>query len=114
MSQFQDYVKSITCDRGSEFMAYSTQLAFKEYGIKYYYAHAYAPYERGSNENFNSLLRVYFPKGTDFKKVSQEALSDAVMVINRRPMRIHGFKSRLSAFNRHVNYIKRHQNQDTG
>lgn len=114
MSQFQDYVKSITCDRGSEFMTNSTQLAFKEYGIKYYYAHAYAPYERGSNENFNSLLRVYFPKGTDFKKLSQETLSDAVMAINRRPMRIHRFKSRLSAFNRHVNYIKRHQNQDTG
>ena len=47
MSQYQDYVKSITCDRGSEFLAYSTQLTFQHYGIKYYYAHAYAPYERG-------------------------------------------------------------------
>ncbi|EKK21193.1 Transposase [Fructilactobacillus florum 8D] len=109
MSQYQPYVKSITCDRGSEFMAYSTQLAFHAYKIKYYYAHAYSPYERGSNENFNALLRGYFPKGTDFNKVTQQELSDAVTAINKRPMRLHRFKSRLSAFERHVSYLNRHQ-----
>lgn len=52
---------------------------------------------------------MYFPKGTDFNKVSQEMLSEVVLAINSRPMRIHGFKSRLSAFNRHVNYTNRHK-----
>ncbi|AIG65488.1 IS30 family transposase [Weissella tructae] len=109
MSRYQDYVKSITCDRGSEFIAASTQQCFKDYNIKYYYAHAYAPYERGSNENFNALLREYFPKGTNFKDVTQEDISDAVTAINKRPMRLHRFKSRLSAFERHVKYKDRYR-----
>lgn len=78
MSQYQPYVKSITCDRGSEFVAASTQQSFIDYKIDYYYAHAYAPYERGSNENFNALLRDYFLKGTNFKHVTQRMLSGAV------------------------------------
>lgn len=109
MSRFQQSVRSITCDRGSEFLAASTQQCFKDYNVDYYYAHAYAPYERGSNENFNSLLRGYFPKGTDFNQVTQQELSDAVMSINQRPMKLHRFKSRLSAFKRHMQYHLRYQ-----
>ncbi|SON74468.1 protein of unknown function (plasmid) [Latilactobacillus sakei] len=43
-------------------------------GLSLYFAHAYSPYERGSNENHNGLLREYFPKGTDFSKISHSKL----------------------------------------
>jgi transposase, IS30 family len=102
--KYQGSVKSVTCDRGSEFLATMTQLVFKRNHIKYYYAHAYSPQERGSNENFNRILREYFPKKTDFAHVSPVVIRQVVMSINTRPMALHRFKTRLSAFKRHLNY----------
>lgn len=101
---YQDSIKSITCDRGTEFLAMTTQYVFKSRNIKYYYAHAYSPYERGSNENFNRLFREYFPKKTNFSTVTDQELSSALESINARPMRLHKFKSRHSAFKRMLQY----------
>ncbi|WP_156405645.1 IS30 family transposase, partial [Fructobacillus fructosus] len=96
----------ITCDRGSEFISVMTQEVFIRHKIKYYYAHAYSPYERGTNENFNRTLREYFPKKTNFGHVKPSELKKALLSINTRPMALHGFKTRLSAFKRHLSYQK--------
>lgn len=102
--KYKGCVDSVTCDRGSEFIALRTRQILNKNGVKYYFAHAYSPYERGSNENFNKLLREYYPKKTDFAKVSQSELNESVMGINTRPMRIHRYMSRLQAFKRHCQY----------
>lgn len=56
-------VKIITVDNGSEFSS-----MVKRSGIDIYFAHAYSSFERGSNENFNGLLREYMPKGKSFNE----------------------------------------------
>ncbi|MDF7637130.1 IS30 family transposase [Leuconostocaceae bacterium ESL0958] len=93
-------VKSVTCDRGSEFLSMQARIIFQKYRVKHYYAHAYAPHERGTNENYNRLLREYYPKKTDFARLRPEELAQTVLSINTRPMRLHGFKSRHTAFRR--------------
>ncbi|WP_420920883.1 IS30 family transposase [Fructilactobacillus sanfranciscensis] len=105
LNDYHGVVKSITCDRGSEFVASLTQSTFKKHKVKYFYAHAYSPQERGTNENFNRLLREYYPKKTNFAKVSQSNLNKILYSINTRPMKRHKFKSRLVVFKRHLRYI---------
>lgn len=102
--KYEGCVDSITCDRGTEFIALQTRQVLDQHGVNYYFAHAYSPYERGSNENFNKLLREYYPKKTDFAKISQCELDKTVMSINTRPMRIHRYRSRKQAFKRCCQY----------
>lgn len=86
MSNFQDAVKSVTCDHGSEFAnGDMIRQCEHEYGISFYYAHAYSPHERGSNEYHNGLLREYFPKKTNFNHVSAQEIMAATDAINSRP-----------------------------
>jgi len=54
-------------------------------GITVYFAHPHSPWERGTNENTNSLIRQYFPKGTNFTKISKKQLKDAQDELNDRP-----------------------------
>ena len=60
--------KSITSDNGTEF---SNAGAIEEMGIRYFYAHSYCSYERGSNENNNKLIRKFIEKGVDIGKFSK-------------------------------------------
>jgi IS30 family transposase len=64
-----------------------------------YYAHPYCSGERGSNENTNGLVRRYFPKGTDFSLVSDEAIADVEYALNTRPRKRLGYKTPLAVFN---------------
>jgi len=75
--------KTLTVDNGSEFADFK-QLE-KKLGVCIYFAHPYSAWERGTNENTNGLLRQYFPKGTDFKKVSPRKLAKVVKKLNNRP-----------------------------
>lgn len=54
-------------------------------GVKVYFADAHAPWQRGSNENVNGLFRFFFPRGTDFTKVTDEQLDAVLELINNRP-----------------------------
>jgi hypothetical protein len=54
-------------------------------GLAVYFADPYAAWQRGTNENTNGLLRYYFPKGTDFRKVSEKELALVVRKLNNRP-----------------------------
>ncbi len=56
-------------------------------GVPVFFCDAYAPWQRGSNENTNGLLRQYFPKKTDLSLLTSDALAEAVDELNRRPRR---------------------------
>lgn len=63
----------------------SFKLFTKETDIAVYFTHPHSPWERGSNENTNALLRQYFPKGTDFTKISKQRLKEVQNELNDRP-----------------------------
>ena len=58
-----------------------------------YFADPYSSWQRGTNENANGLLRQYFPKGSDFSKLTVEAVSQAAARINLRPRKRLGWKT---------------------
>ncbi|WP_413743298.1 IS30 family transposase [Weissella sp. LMG 11983] len=82
-----DQCHSITHDRGAEFLNNTVSLLLSQYKIKQYVAHAYSAWERGSSENGNRRLRQYFPKGTDFKNVTQTELNEAIKKINNHSLK---------------------------
>ena len=82
---------TLTLDNGTEFLGFKE--LEKELGIKVYFADSHSPWQRGSNENINGLVRFFFPRGTDFNKVTQEQLDAVVSLINNRPRKCLGFLS---------------------
>lgn len=74
---------SLTYDCGSEMSQH--KLFTKETQMKVFFAHPHSPWERGTNENTNGLLRQYFPKNTDFTKVSLKEIRRAQKRLNERP-----------------------------
>ena len=81
--------KSTTLDNGRE-----THLHFKlrdDLNMETFHADPYSSWQRGSNEYHNGLLRRYFPKGTDFKTISQQEIDECVEEINNRPRKCLGF-----------------------
>lgn len=76
--------KTITFDRGTEFGGNDKEIE-KKTNTVVYRAHAYHSWERGTNENWNGLLRQFFPKGSDFGSLSQRKLSRVVNILNNRP-----------------------------
>lgn len=93
--RFREMFKSITTDNGSEFLEYE-QLTQSIYGGKrfeVYYCHSYSAWEKGTNENHNRFLRRFFPKGTDFTKVSQRQLQEAVDWMNNYPRKVLDWKT---------------------
>lgn len=75
--------KSLTYDQGKEMGEH--QRFTIDTGIEVYFAHPSSPWERGTNENTNGLIRQYFPKGTDFSKVSLETIKMVQRRLNDRP-----------------------------
>jgi len=86
-------VKSITLDRGPEFVEFPE--IEKQLKTTIYFADPYSPWQRGSNENINGILRFFFPKGYDFKSVTDEKLQNVVELINNRPRKCLGWLSPL-------------------
>jgi IS30 family transposase len=76
-------VHTLTSDHGKEFAAHE-QIA-QMLKLKFYFAHPYAAWERGTNENTNGLLRQYFPKKSDFQSVSKKELEQVMTRLNFRP-----------------------------
>ena len=75
--------RSFTVDHGKEFLSHE-DLSQKT-GMSVYFCDPYSPWQRGSNENTNGLLRQYFPKGSSFEDISDERLAYIVDLINNRP-----------------------------
>lgn len=76
-------VKTITYDNGVEFSLWKE--TEKNLGITIYFANPYHSWERGRNENANGLIRDFFPKGTDFKRLTQKDILKVTNLINNRP-----------------------------
>jgi IS30 family transposase len=87
------YLKTLTRDRGTENMGW--QDIEKRLDMKVFFAHAYCSSERGSNENLNGLVRRFFPKKTDFTKVTDEEILKVEYLLNTRPRKRFGGKTPL-------------------
>lgn len=99
LKPFEEVVHTITADNGKEF-AYHEQIS-EALSTEVYFAHPYSSWERGLNENTNGLLRQYFPKNTDFKKVEQTEVRRALRRLNSRPRKDLDFKTPVQLMNDH-------------
>jgi IS30 family transposase len=88
--------QTLTLDNGSE------MARFKELetaiGVSTYFCDPHSPWQRGANENCNGLLRQYFPRGTSFRKITEEAIRKAVDRLNNRPRKCLGYRTPTEVF----------------
>jgi transposase, IS30 family len=89
--------RTITYDRGSEF-AWWDETEKHVPGIKIYFAHPYHPWERGTNERTNGLIRRYFPKGQKFVSLTTEDVANVVWRLNHRPRKILRWRTPCDVF----------------
>lgn len=80
---YKTAVLTITADNGKEFAYHQT--VTEALGAAVYFADPYSSWQRGLNENTNGLLRQYWPKKTDFKKVSPRNVASVIVALNKRP-----------------------------
>lgn len=92
--------KTLTYDQGKE-MSYHDALTVRT-GVQVYFADPHSPWQRGSNENTNGLLRQYLPKGTDLSVYSQDELNQIALSLNTRPRKRHQFRTPLEVYNDHL------------
>ena len=92
---------TLTYDQGREMASH--KLFTKLTGVKVYFAHPRSPWERGTNENTNGLIRQYFPKGTDFNKVSRYEVKRAQHQLNGRPRKSLNYSTPYKNFNQLIN-----------
>ena len=90
---------TMTLDRGKECALH--RLFEKRSGLQVYFARPYHAWERGSNENFNGLLRQYFPKGTDFTRLSTREVQWALNQLNDRPRKRLNYQTPREVLSQH-------------
>lgn len=92
--------KTLTYDQGKEMSRHKDLTAVT--GVAVYFADPHSPWQRGSNENTNGLLRHYLPKGTDLSGLTQEELDAIAWKLNTRPRKLHGFRSPIEVYDEHL------------
>ena len=92
--------KTLTYDQGKEMLGHKRFTI--DTGIQVYFAHPGSPWERGTNENTNGLIRQYFPKGTDFAKVSRYQIKRVERRLNGRPRAVLEYEKPVEVINRLV------------
>lgn len=90
---FKERFRSITTDNGSEFMEYDELIRSVKGGKRFdvYYCHSYAAWEKGTNENHNRMIRRFFPKGTDFSRVTKKRIAEIQDWMNGYPRKVLGW-----------------------
>lgn len=89
-------VKSLSLDNGVEFAEH--EKIEQTLNTKVYFADPHSPWQRGSNENTNGLLRFFFPKSTDFRKITQDDVDIVVDLLNKRPRKCLGWRTPEEVF----------------
>lgn len=88
---------TVTPDQGKEF-ANHAYVSERLGGVQFYFCEPHHPWEKGTNENTNGLIREFFPKGTDFSAVSEDEVQRVFSMINDRPRKVLGFRTAREAY----------------
>jgi IS30 family transposase len=91
-----DRSHTITGDNGKEFAEH--ECIADELGIDFFFAHPYAAWERGTNENMNGLIRQYIPKSRDLESVTEDELLKIISKLNHRPRKCLDFRTPFEVF----------------
>ncbi len=91
LKPFKSKVFTITSDNGKEFARHASMAATLK--ADFFFAHPYAAWERGTNENLNGLVRQYFPKQTDFSTLTDEDVELVTDRLNNRPRKTLEFRT---------------------
>lgn len=92
--------QSLTWDRGKELSDHARFTI--ESGVKVFFADPHSPWQRGTNENTNGLLRQYFPKGTDLSRWSEQEIQAVARTLNNRPRKTLGWRTPAEALNEYI------------
>jgi IS30 family transposase len=96
LTPFKNFVHTLTTDNGKEF-AQHERIAEK-LDANFFFAHPYASWERGANENMNGLIREFFPKKMRFESITKKDVAMAMHRLNHRPRKCLGFRTPHEVF----------------
>ena len=96
--------KTMTYDQGREMHGH--KILTERTGVQIYFADPHSPWQRGSNENTNGLLRQYMPNGSDLSVYSQDELDEIALSLNTRPRQTLGFRTPLAVYTEHINRLQ--------
>lgn len=104
--------QSLTWDRGKELSDHARFTV--ESGVNVFFADPHSPWQRGTNENTNGLLRQYFPKGTDLSRWSDQEIQAVAHTLNTRPRKTLGWKTPAEALNKYLQFAGQPSVASTG